>query len=80
MEFDSEDRVICTTAQGRRKVFEFERVYDTHTKQERVSIFSITTCDMLTTTAITTMTIIMAATTTSHYLILHTVKLWEKLQ
>ena len=35
LEFD-EDRVICTTAQGRKKVYEFERVYDPSTRQEQV--------------------------------------------
>jgi kinesin family protein C2/C3 len=28
--------VICTTAQGRKKVFEFEHVYDPQTQQEKV--------------------------------------------
>ena len=36
LEFDGEDRIICTTAQGRKKVFEFERVYDPKTQQEKV--------------------------------------------
>ena len=37
LQFDG-DRIICTTAQGRQKVFEFERVYSPHTKQEQVLI------------------------------------------
>ena len=37
LEFDGEDRVVCTTAQGRKKMFEFERVYDPETTQEKAS-------------------------------------------
>ena len=36
LRFDWDDRVICTTMQGRRKVFEFERVYTPNTMQEQV--------------------------------------------
>ena len=36
MTFDGGDRLQCSTMQGRRKVFEFERVYDPSTTQEKV--------------------------------------------
>ena len=39
LKFDSDNRVICTTAQGRKKVFEFERTYTPETPQETVSLW-----------------------------------------
>lgn len=36
LQFEEGETVICRTAQGRKKVFEFERVYPPHTTQEKV--------------------------------------------
>ena len=38
LRFDGDERVICTTVQGRKKVFEFEKMYTPDTSQETVSI------------------------------------------
>ena len=38
LKFDSDNRVLCTTAQGRKKVFEFEKMYTPETPQETVSL------------------------------------------
>lgn len=38
--FDGDERVICTTVQGRKKVFEFEKMYAPETSQETVSIIT----------------------------------------
>ena len=35
--FDGDERVTCTTVQGRKKVFEFEKMYTPDTSQETVS-------------------------------------------
>ena len=39
LQVDHEERVICRTVQGRKKAFEFERVYDTRTTQEQASAY-----------------------------------------
>ena len=36
LQFEDEERVVCRTNQGRRKVFEFEKVYTPDTTQEKV--------------------------------------------
>ena len=37
LRFDGDERVICTTVQGRKKLFEFEKMYTPDTSQETVS-------------------------------------------
>ena len=37
LKFEGDERVICTTVQGRKKVFEFEKMYTPDTSQEIVS-------------------------------------------
>ena len=37
LKFDGDERVICTTMQGRKKIFEFEKMYTPDTPQETVS-------------------------------------------
>lgn len=39
LKFDGDERVICTTVQGRKKMFEFEKMYTPDTAQETVSPF-----------------------------------------
>ena len=41
LKFDDDERVTCTTVQGRKKVFEFEKVYSPETSQETVSSVEI---------------------------------------
>ena len=40
LQFDGGERVSCITPQGRRKVFEFEKIYTPETTQEEVSTMS----------------------------------------
>ncbi len=39
LKFDGDERVFCTTMQGRKKMFEFEKMYAPNTAQETVSSY-----------------------------------------
>lgn len=40
LRFEGDERVICTTVQGRKKIFEFEKMYTPETAQEIVSYYT----------------------------------------
>ena len=41
LKFEGDERVICTTVQGRKKIFEFEKIYTPDTAQEIVSYYTL---------------------------------------